>query len=125
MSLRFFNTRVLKMVLIVRTDLKLSKGKIASQCSHAAIMCYRNTLDNKPKLIDEWLQQGQPKIVLKVQNLDEMEDVLKEANDHNLVYSIIRDAGRTQIPSGTTTVLGIGPDLTETIDPIIEKLKLL
>lgn len=125
MSLKFYNTRILKMVLIVRTDLKLSKGKIASQCSHAAIMCYRNTFDNKPKLIDEWLQQGQPKIVLKVPNLDEMEDVLKEANDHNLVYSIIKDAGRTQIPSGTTTVLGIGPDLTEIIDPIIEKLKLL
>lgn len=28
-----------KMVLIVRTDLKMGKGKIASQCSHAAILC--------------------------------------------------------------------------------------
>lgn len=28
-----------KMVLVVRTDLKMGKGKIASQCCHAAILC--------------------------------------------------------------------------------------
>lgn len=33
------NEYPLKMVLVVRTDLKMGKGKIASQCSHAAILC--------------------------------------------------------------------------------------
>jgi hypothetical protein len=31
----------LKLVMIVRTDLKMGKGKIAAQCCHAAVGAYR------------------------------------------------------------------------------------
>ena len=30
-----------KMVLLVRTDLGMAKGKVAAQCAHAALACYK------------------------------------------------------------------------------------
>ncbi|XP_058464496.1 peptidyl-tRNA hydrolase 2, mitochondrial [Malaya genurostris] len=115
----------MKMVLVVRSDLGLSKGKIASQCAHAAIMCYiRSTNVNEAKL-QNWLLQGQPKIVVKIENLSEFEKLAALARQKSVVAEIVRDAGRTQVQSGTETVLGLGPDVSELMDPLVEHLKLL
>lgn len=38
---------------------------------------------------------------------------------------MVVDAGRTQLPTSTTTVLGIGPDEDEIMDKITGDLKLL
>lgn len=43
-----------KLVLLVRTDLKMDKGKIAAQCSHATLACYKNMLTTDPKLLKHW-----------------------------------------------------------------------
>ncbi|PIK56816.1 putative peptidyl-tRNA hydrolase 2, mitochondrial [Apostichopus japonicus] len=37
-----------KMVLVVRQDLKMGKGKVAAQCSHAAVGCYKRAVSEKP-----------------------------------------------------------------------------
>ncbi|XP_062556030.1 uncharacterized protein LOC134220884 [Armigeres subalbatus] len=114
-----------KMVLVVRSDLGLRKGKIASQCSHAAVLCYmRSASVNKVKL-HLWLRQGQPKIVVKVDSLEEMQQIARLASDKNVVAEIVRDAGRTQVSSGTETVLGIGPDLSNVVDSFTGHLRLL
>jgi PTH2 family peptidyl-tRNA hydrolase len=42
-----------------------------------------------------------------------------------LVAEVIADAGRTQIASGSHTVLGIGPAPKSLIDQVTGKLKLL
>lgn len=115
----------LKMVFIVRADLKLSKGKTGSQCAHAAIMCYQRTLDEKPDLCREWLIQGQPKIVLKINNVEEIRELETSAVKQGLITAVVRDAGRTEIPVGTITVMGIGPDTVEKIDLLCKHLKLL
>lgn len=39
----------MKLVLIVRTDLGIGKGKVASQCSHAAVSCYQKNAKYFPK----------------------------------------------------------------------------
>ncbi|KXJ81747.1 hypothetical protein RP20_CCG018135 [Aedes albopictus] len=113
------------MVLVVRSDLGLRKGKIASQCAHAAVMCYMRSASVNQAKLNSWLVQGQPKIVVKVENLEEMVEIAKKANEKRVVAEIVRDAGRTQISSGTETVLGLGPDSSDVIDSLAGHLKLL
>lgn len=54
-----------KLVLIVRNDLKMGKGKAAAQCSHATLAAYKQAL-KYPDLLEVWEDNGQPKITLKV-----------------------------------------------------------
>lgn len=116
-----------KMVILVRTDLKMGQGKIATQCAHAAVsLCdiASNSFKNELKC---WLKSGQPKIVLKVSENCEstLKVVYKKAKDSNLNTYLVYDAGRTQLEKGTLTVLGIGPNKKEDIDAITKDFKLL
>uniref|UniRef100_A0A182N365 peptidyl-tRNA hydrolase n=1 Tax=Anopheles dirus TaxID=7168 RepID=A0A182N365_9DIPT len=115
------------MVLVVRSDLGLKKGKIASQCAHAAVLCcMRATTGSVDKAkLDAWLMQGQPKIVLRVDSLEAMHLVTERAEQAGVIAEIVRDAGRTQVASGTETVLGLGPDQSAAIDALVGHLKLL
>lgn len=115
----------LKMALVVRSDLKMSKGKIASQCSHAAIMCYQESMYNNGEILRNWVLTGQPKIVLKVDSLEEMKEVFDRAMQEGVLAKGVMDAGRTQLEPGTETVIGIGPDTAENIDKVVSHLKLL
>lgn len=44
-----------------------------------------------------WLKCGQPKIVLKVENLSEIEELYKRAKQLGIVAEFVRDAGKTQV----------------------------
>lgn len=114
-----------KMVLVVRSDLGLKKGKIASQCAHAAVMCYVRSATVNESMLKRWMVQGQPKIVVKVDDLEGMERIAELAAEKKVVAEIVRDAGRTQVQSGTETVLGLGPDSAEVIDSLAGHLKLM
>lgn len=113
------------MVLIVRSDLKLTKGKLASQVAHAAVMCFKNSLEANPALSSKWLKAGQPKIVLKVESLAQLESLQTLAKNSGVTTALVLDAGRTQIAPGTATVLGLGPDYDEKLDALVKDLKLL
>lgn len=115
-------TKPLKLALIVRGDLKISKGKTAAQCSHAAIMCYQQA---EPNLLKAWLSSGQPKIVLRCTDMDELNLIYRKSKDLGLNGQIVHDAGRTQVAAGTATVLGIGPNYEADIDALVKHLKLL
>ena len=52
---------------------------------------------------------GQPKVVVKAPNEEVLYETKRKAQALGLCASTIRDAGRTQIPSGSVTVLAIGP----------------
>lgn len=113
------------MVLVFRTDLKLTKGKTASQASHAAVMCFKKTFDCDSSLANKWLDIGQPKIVLKVSSFSDLENLQNSAKNAGIVSSLVIDAGRTHILPGTATCLGLGPDYDEKIDALVKELKLL
>ena len=59
-----------KMVLVVRTDLQMGKGKVAAQCAHAAVDLYKKSLVKCPKLVRQWETFGQAKITLKGKIID-------------------------------------------------------
>ncbi|XP_018797009.1 PREDICTED: peptidyl-tRNA hydrolase 2, mitochondrial [Bactrocera latifrons] len=116
-----------KLVLVVRGDLKMSKGKTAAQCAHAAILCYQQSQQDqdKQKLVECWSFSGQPKIVLRANTLEELTNLQNRAKTAGVVAELVRDAGRTQLEAGTATVLGIGPDIEKNVDELVSNLKLL
>lgn len=113
-----------KMVLVVRNDLKMGKGKVAAQCSHAAVSAYKQVQRRNPELLKQWEYCGQPKVVVKAPDEDALIDLLGHAKQVGLPVSLIQDAGRTQIAPGSRTVLGIGPGPADLIDRVTGDLKL-
>ncbi|XP_070773870.1 peptidyl-tRNA hydrolase 2, mitochondrial isoform X2 [Enoplosus armatus] len=113
-----------KMILVVRNDLKMGKGKVAAQCSHAAVSAYKQVQRRNPELLKQWEYCGQPKVVVKAPDEDTLIDMLGHAKEVGLPVSLIQDAGRTQIAPGSRTVLGIGPGPADLIDRVTGDLKL-
>lgn len=113
-----------KMILVVRNDLKMGKGKVAAQCSHAAVSAYKQVQVRNPNLLKQWEYCGQPKVVVKAPDEDTLIDLLGHAKEVGLPISLIQDAGRTQIAPGSRTVLGIGPGPADLIDRVTGDLKL-
>lgn len=113
-----------KMILVVRTDLKMGKGKVAAQCSHAAVSAYKQVWLRNPELLKQWEYYGQPKVVVKVPDEDSLLELLCHAKEVGLPVSLIQDAGRTQIAPGSRTVLGVGPGPIDLVDRITGHLKL-
>ncbi len=120
-----FNKFNYKMAIVVRDDLKLSKGKLSVQVAHAAVSCAIKSEKNKSKYFSEWFSEGQKKVVLKTEDLDSLIKIFNEAKSVGLITELIKDAGLTEVPPGTITVLGIGPAPEDEIDKLVGKLKLL
>ncbi len=110
-----------KQCIILREDLKLSKGKAAVQAAHASILGYELAAVRDRK---KWKEQGQKKVALKVPGLSELYEVRDDAERMGLPCAIVEDAGLTEIPPGTVTALGIGPAPAEEIDKITKDLDL-
>ncbi len=113
---------MVKQVILIRVDLKMSSGKIASQSSHASVEAVLKSDSNK---IGKWRKKGMPKIVLKVKDLTELQDYKILAKKEGLVTALIKDAGKTALEPGTITALAIGPDEDSKIDKITKNLRLL
>jgi len=114
-----------KMVIVTRTDLKLSPGKLAAQVAHAAVACTLSTKKHKPDWFTKWQREGGKKAVVKVENEKEFYPLKEKAEQLGIATHIIEDAGHTEIPSGTKTVLGIGPAPDNLIDQVTRDLPLL
>lgn len=113
-----------KMVILIRTDLNMTKGKIASQCCHACLAAYKDAMKNCPHIVKSWEGIGQPKITLKVESENELLNLVKKAKEMGLCARCIVDDGRTQVAHGTKTVAAIGPGKAKLIDYVTGNLKL-
>ncbi|CAO2841525.1 unnamed protein product [Amaranthus hypochondriacus] len=125
LSSPYLDDEELKMVLVVRQDLKMGSGKIASQCAHAAMGMYAELMQSQRLLLRQWEQYGQAKIVTTCKNLKEMNRLQQEAESIGLPTFVVADAGRTQVASGSKTVLAIGPGRKSVVDSVTGKQRLL
>ena len=114
-----------KMVMAVRTDLKLSSGKMAAQVAHAAVNCAMAAKKKHPIWYRKWYGEGQKKVVVRVADLKELMELKMAAEGAGLISSLITDAGHTELPPGTTTCLGIGPGPQELVDKVTGELRLM
>ncbi len=114
-----------KQVIAVRTDLEMSKGKIAVQVAHGSVSATEQTRVHQQDVWKAWLREGQKQVAVKVTSEEELLELRRQAVNNSLPHALIRDAGMTELPPGTITVLGIGPAKTEIIDEVTGDLKLL
>jgi PTH2 family peptidyl-tRNA hydrolase len=114
-----------KMVIVIRMDIKMSKGKVAAQAGHAAVSASEYARKNRPEWWNPWIMEGQRKIAVKAKSEDEILDIERRARNAGLPVALIVDRGLTEIPPNTVTCLGVGPAPDNKVDPITGNLKLL
>ncbi|KAJ7783545.1 peptidyl-tRNA hydrolase PTH2-domain-containing protein [Mycena maculata] len=114
-----------KLVLIVRTDLKMAPGKTSAQCGHATLACYKTLVKRNPKLVQHWERTGQAKIALKATSEKQLLELESLAKSLNLCARSVHDGGLTQVELGTRTVLAVGPAPVELVNRVTGKLRLL
>ncbi|MBI5295655.1 MAG: peptidyl-tRNA hydrolase [Chloroflexi bacterium] len=112
----------MKQVIVVNEVLKLPRGKLAAQVAHASVAAF---LETEPRDQMAWLEEGMPKVVLKGEDETALRELEQKAATLGLPVCLIEDAGRTAVPEGTVTCLGIGPAEDAKIDEVTGELKLL
>jgi peptidyl-tRNA hydrolase len=91
------------MYLFVNNDLGMGKGKIAGQVAHCACQMVEKLVKNPISPYLDWSENLHKKVVLKAtENQLQQLKLLPGA-------STVNDAGRTQIPSNSLTVVGFPP----------------
>lgn len=133
-----------KQSIIVRSDLNMPKGKMASQVAHASmgailtfakhIKCECGEDRNKsifhyeldvPLPVYKWLSGDFAKIVLKCHSLDDLIRLAGTAKVMKIPYKLIKDNATTVFEEPTVTCVAIGPWDAEVIDAMTKEFKLL
>lgn len=113
---------MLKMVIAVNDDVEMSCGKMAVQVAHASVDCAFKFYKKKHRLFKKWIEEGQKKVVVKASE-KEIFEIEEKAKSKGILYSIIRDAGLTELKPGTLTAIAIIGEENE-IDKITGNLPL-
>lgn len=93
--------------VFVNQELGMGCGKKCGQVGHGIGAIYRGIEYKSTYLKDcfeKWEQSGTKKIIMKAKDKAELEEISNN-NPSELVY----DAGRTQIPAGSLTVVALYP----------------
>ncbi|MFH0850485.1 MAG: peptidyl-tRNA hydrolase Pth2 [Candidatus Bathyarchaeota archaeon] len=114
-----------KMVIVVRTDLGMSVGKMIAQACHAAVACSEQAKKTHSKQWARWRDEGAKKVALEAESFEELKELIRKAEQLDIVYVLIQDAGHTEVAPGTTTCLGLGPDQAQRVDKVTGNLPLL
>lgn len=105
----------LKLVLVLRNDLSLSRSQAASHCAQATLANYKACLAS-PQLrasLKEWEIWGQAKVTLKAKDEDELLELQRKAWEKELVARCVVDSTDEKKPK---TVLAIGPGMSISLD---------
>jgi len=113
-----YQTRNLKQVMAIRTDLKMGKGKQCAQCCHASLGAWESAQYEQPSWARAWSRYGCAKIAVKCPSEEMMDGIAAACEAAGVPYYVVEDAGRTQVAPGSRTCCGIGPAPVEVIDQI-------
>lgn len=111
-----------KQVVVMRSDLKMSRGKMAVQSAHAAVGAMQCA---KKPLVAAWGKQGQKKIIVSEKSEDSLIALVTKCKKLGIAHFLVADAGLTELAPGTITAVGIGPDKEEKINKVTGSLPLL
>ena len=116
-----------KMMIVMRRDLKMRKGKIAAQAGHACIEAILTALQKEGRMNDfelsengmvlknseksetplsEWFGYGCAKICVYVDSEEELLQIADKATERGIIASVITDAGMT---GPAFSVFGVEP----------------
>ena len=109
--------------VIVRNDLKLTKGKLVAQTGHAVHLALRTPDNNTYR--EAWENGSYAKIALKVDREEALDQLAKALTEAGIPHAVVTDEGRTEIPPNTKTALGIAPRPRSHLQPFVGQLKLL
>ena len=135
-----------KMMIVMRRDLKMRKGKIAVQAGHACIEAILMALNKEGRMNDfemtsdgyslktsdkprsplcDWLMYGCAKVCVYVDSEEDLLDIAQKANEKGIIASVITDAGITEFHGvPTKTCLALEPLPAEIADELTGDLQL-
>ena len=111
----------MKQVIAARSDLGMGQGKLAAQVAHASLSAYEEATKQTQTA---WKGGGQKKVVVKIDGESALFELAEKARVEGLPNAVIRDAGHTQLDSGTATALAVGPGDDERVDSVTGHLSL-
>ena len=135
-----------KMMIVMRRDLKMRKGKIAAQAGHACIDAILMALSKEGRLNDfettndgialrdtdkpttplsDWFKYGCAKICVYVDSEEELMNIADKAKEKGIIAAVITDAGMTEFHGvPTKTCLAVEPLPAEVADELTGNLPL-
>ena len=126
---------MIKQVIVVRKNLCMRKGKIASQVAHASMKVLLdrgknvddNLVVNLTSEMKEWIDNSFTKIVLFVNTNEDFYNLMEKLDNQNEVpYALIEDNGQTEFNGvKTKTCVAVGPADSYKIDKFTKEFKLL
>ena len=135
-----------KMMIVMRRDLKMRKGKIAAQAGHACIDAILMALNKEGRVNDfeitddgiilkdsdksttplsDWFKYGCAKICVYVDSEEELMNIADKAKEKGIIAAVITDAGMTEFHGvPTKTCLAVEPLPAEVADELTGNLPL-
>ena len=135
-----------KMMIVMRRDLKMRKGKIAAQAGHACVDAALMALSKEGRVSDfemtadglilkhtekartplsDWFAYGCAKICVYVDSEEALLKIAEKAKEKGIIASVITDAGMTEFHGvPTKTCLALEPLPAEVADELTGDLPL-
>ncbi|MFX1512578.1 MAG: peptidyl-tRNA hydrolase [Promethearchaeota archaeon] len=111
------------LAVLVRSDLKLGKGKFAVQASHGAVSAIFQPTRKTPWL-GKWLNSSRKLEVITVPSPEILSKIKDYTHYCEINTNLIADAGMTQLPPGTQTCAALGPGPDFLIKSILHKFSI-
>ena len=135
-----------KMMIVMRRDLKMRKGKIAAQAGHACVDAVLMALHREGRLQDfemtadgfclketdkpitplsDWFLYGCAKVCVYVDSEEDLLTIAQKAREKGMIAAVITDAGMTEFHGvPTKTCLALEPLPSELVDELTGDLPL-